>query len=135
MNWPSQYQAGMGTGYYAARTPQLARLASDIFSRHRCFDNVNEVFADFDTRTYLEVVAFGVRDRDYRMLEPMYFLQSEVFVLKQKKMHAERVSLKFLAAQKMGGDVVDYDKRDFDQNSRSNIGYYPGQDAAPMTAW
>ena len=113
--------------------PQLARLASDIFSRHRRFDNVNQIFADFDTRTYLEVVAFGAGDRNYRMPAPMYFLQSEVSVMKQKKMHAESVSLRFLRAQKMGGNVVAYEKRNFDQHSRSNISYYPGEDAAPIT--
>lgn len=103
--------------------PQLARLASDVFARHRRFDKVNGVFTTFDLHTFLEVVAFGIRDRSSYVPAPVYFMQSEVSVMDRKKLHAQDMGLKFLRSQRLGGEVVDYEKRDFNQNSRRQSNY------------
>ena len=121
INWPTGYNANQSLGYYASKTPQLARVAADIFRRHRQYDRDNETFVTSELKCTLEVVAFGVREQGPYTISPCYFMQSEVSVLGKKRLHAEAVTLKALQDEDLNTAVLGYEARDFDEQSRWNF--------------
>lgn len=137
INLPNNYDAQKPIGYYAAKAPQLARLAADIFSRHRRYDRVNREYADFDLRDYSrpDVIAFGTKDSDRPISDPVYFVSSKIAVVGvPTKWHAQHVSYKYLQRERLNGAVISYKKRKFGANSRKNMGYYH-EAGAPVTDW
>lgn len=116
----------MSQGQLAAKDAALTRLASDIF----------EIVSFVNTRdpgsivqdTYncsVEVVAFGVRDRDSRNVSPRYFLptKSRAFDMPSKTSYnAELFYLAELRHEAMDLDILDYEKRDFNASSRKRHG-------------
>ena len=128
LTWPSLYQDGQSPGYYQARDPQLA---SDIFARHRSYDDETDAFVVKEKKCNLEVVGFGVRERHVYGTLPRYFMQAEVTVLGKKRATAERVALKDLRDWKLDIAVLDYEKRDFDENSRKSFHSYKSSQDEP----
>ncbi|KAK3680749.1 hypothetical protein LTR37_021083 [Vermiconidia calcicola] len=122
LNWPSDYKRGQNEGYYIAKNLQVARLAADIFQRHRIYDRDCKAFVKLERHPFLEVVAFGVREHGNESPSPAYFLQSEISVQGKKHKHAQSVSLKELKNHSLDIDVLDYEDRDFEETSRKNFG-------------
>ncbi|KAK3686723.1 hypothetical protein LTR37_019515 [Vermiconidia calcicola] len=122
LNWPSNYKRGQNEGYYIAKNLQVARLAADIFLRHRMYDRDCKAFVKLERHPFLEVVAFGVRENGTESSSPAYFLQSEVTVQGKKHTDAQSVSLKDLKKHNLDIEVLDYEDRDFEETSRKNLG-------------
>lgn len=130
LNWPANYKYRQPEGYYAAKNLQLARLASDIFRRPRCFDRRAGQFVKTERHPILEVVAFGVREKGAISPSPAYFVQSELSVLGKRVTNASGVDLQYLRDQRLDIQILDYEERDFDETSRKNFGASHGWDTA-----
>ncbi|KAK4545351.1 hypothetical protein LTR36_003531 [Oleoguttula mirabilis] len=122
INWPKDYQTSGHAGYYAAKVPQLARLACDIFALHRCFDPRTGQFAKELHDCRLDVIAFGVREHSSFAPDPVYFAPSEISALSKVRSGASDVSLDHLRARGLRLAILDYPERDFHAGSRKNDG-------------
>ena len=49
-------------------------------------------------------------------------MQSQVYVLGKRRLHAQRVSLKDLRDQDLDVQILDHEERDFDETSRKSFG-------------
>ncbi|KAK5128890.1 hypothetical protein LTR85_000223 [Meristemomyces frigidus] len=122
INWPKDYQTDSHAGYYAAKVPQLARLASDIFALYRRFDTKTGQFLKEVHQCRLEVLVFGVREHSSFAPSPVYLVQSEISALGKVRSGAANVSLDSLRARGLHVAILDYPERDFDLRSRKNEG-------------
>jgi len=122
INWPKDYEQNGHPGYYAAKIPQLARLASDIFTLYRRFDGRKQMFLRDVHNCSLEVFAFGVRERSSFAPSPVYFVQSETYALDRLRKGAADAQLESLVARGLNVAILEYKERDFDEQSRKNDG-------------
>lgn len=110
LNFPAGYLAQQSPGYYAMQLASLQRLAAYIFKEDPIYKASHE--------RKLEVIAFGVRDRSAML--PKYFVPSEVTAMRRVYKSASPISLRQLLDEDMEVDVLRYEWRDFDHNSRAN---------------
>ena len=107
----------MSPGYYAAKLPQLERLAGDIFARFRHFDFDIAEFVKEDLGCCLEVVSFGIREgaRTIQQYAPStkYFVESKIVSLNSERRSAEAKELKELTQEDMDVDIVSHEKREW----------------------
>lgn len=125
-NIPATYHARITQGQLAVRDAALTRLASDIFEIVSFLNPRDPGSIVEDTyNCSVEVIAFGVRDRDSRNIGPRYFLptKSRAFDMPSKTYYfAEMCYLAELRREAMDLDILDYEKREFNASSRKRLG-------------
>lgn len=120
VNMPLDYKPNRSLSYYAQRDDTLSRLAECIFAAHRRADQRPK--GDVRSATFLcslESVTFGVRERRRDALSPRHFLPFPAEVPRGKvRYFAAQVGLCEMIREGMDSTILDYEKRDFDLNSR-----------------
>ena len=90
--------------------PQLARLATDIFTEVRKAPQTQP----------LKVLAFGVMSRSSRFPLPKYFIEGEIKGLHHTRRTALAVPLQYLDLERYPVHILDHDWRAFTKGQRTN---------------
>ncbi|KAK5131442.1 hypothetical protein LTR08_000906 [Meristemomyces frigidus] len=123
-NWPDDYQLCGSPAYYATKVPQLARLAADIFARYRHYNPEDYAFGKDDLGAMLEIVAFGVRERDSHVPSPRYFVPAKVVSHRRERHTAEKKKISELVDEGLQVDMIDYEARDWNKQTRTSFQRY-----------
>ncbi|KAK4899802.1 hypothetical protein LTR27_003068 [Elasticomyces elasticus] len=130
LDWPIEYpsQIYQGPEYYVSKTPQLARLAGDIFQRFRHFDFDSRGFVDSDLGCNLEIISFGAREYNSRLPFRKHFVESLVTSLGRTRRTAELQELSVMVLADLEVDIIDYEARRWNKHDRTNFNTYGGED-------
>ncbi|KAK3703318.1 hypothetical protein LTR37_014530 [Vermiconidia calcicola] len=117
-NFPMEYPLLATAAYYSFVKPQLQRLATDLFLRAK-----SNTMAQKKQR--LEILAWGVRDRNLIFPLPKYFVLAEVKCLYETRHIAQPVRLRDLDNDNMDVQILDHGWRTFDKELRAIVDDHP----------
>ncbi|KAK4550553.1 hypothetical protein LTR36_000132 [Oleoguttula mirabilis] len=113
LTWPRQYWETRAISQLVALQPSLQQLAWQLLQRGRY------TYHRPGHRTRrLEILAFGIRERNTSAPCPRYFVESDVTVMQRTRKTAVHVGLKQLHEEGLGVDILHYEWRDWDKLSR-----------------
>ncbi|KAK5128891.1 hypothetical protein LTR85_000224 [Meristemomyces frigidus] len=124
LNWPDKYYTSSTSEYYASKVPQLARLAADVFARFHHYDWSVDGFVKADCGTMLEVVSFGVRERDANLPSPRYFVEAMIVARGRERRSAEKKKLSEFIDENLDITIINYEKREWDKHARTDFQMY-----------